>query len=102
MRVCVCECVNVMPIGGYDSTITLDATICDVCVIVRDPTPFSTSGIVTVHLTIVVFVVHSNNNGSPGQTDTVSCGRPGDIIFFPPVCHQTAVVPKFNNLHIHT
>ena len=86
------EILNVIPIGGYDSIITGDiiAVVVDVTVLV--PISFSTSGIVTVHLREVVNVVHSNNNGSPGQTDTVSRGRSDDIIFFLPVRHQTDVI----------
>ena len=86
------EILNVIPIGGYDSILTGDiiAVVVDVTVLV--PTAFSTSVIVTVHLIIVVNVVHSNNNGSPGQTDTTSRGRSGDIIFFLPVRHQIDVI----------
>ena len=85
------EILNVIPIGGYDS-IVIGSILAVVYVTVLDPTPFSTSGIVTVHLIIIVNVVHSNNNGSPGQTDTMSRGRSGDIIFFLPVRHQIAVI----------
>ena len=85
------ETLNVIPIGGYDS-IVIGSILAVVYVTVLDPTPFSTSGIVTVHLIIIVNVVHSNNNGSPGQTDTMSRGRSGDIIFFLPVRHQIAVI----------
>ena len=85
------ETLNVIPIGGYDS-IVIGSIIRVAYEIVLDPTPFSTSGIVIVHLIIVVNVVHSNNNCSPGQTDTVSRGRSGDIIFFLPVRHQIDVI----------
>jgi hypothetical protein len=86
------ETLNVIPIDGYNS-IVIGRISTIVYEMSLDSTPFSTDGIVTVHLTIIVFVVHSNNIGSPGQIDTVSQGRSSDIIFFPPVCHQTAIVP---------
>ena len=85
------EILNVIPIGGYDS-IVIGSILAVVYETILDPISFSTSGIVTVHLIIVVNVVHSNNNGSPGQTDTTSRGRSDDTIFFLPVGHQIAVI----------
>ena len=85
------EILNVMPIGGYDSIVTGGIITVVVYVTVLDPTSFSNSGIVTVHLREVVNVVHSNNNCSPEHTDTVSRSRSGDIIFFLPVRHQLQI-----------
>ena len=70
------ETLNEILIGGYDSTIKLDI-ISDVCVTILDPklTPFSISGIVTVHFKFVALTTHLNNNCSPGQVDTVTVSR---------------------------
>ena len=53
------ETLNVIPIGGYDSIVTGGIITVVVDETVLDPTSFSTSGIVTVHLREVVNVVHA-------------------------------------------
>ena len=78
------ETLNEMPIGGYD-TIVIGGIIIVVYETVLDPTPFSTSGTVTVHLRIVAFAVQLNNNCSSEQADTVFWGRSREIVLSCPL-----------------
>ena len=45
-----------------------------ICETITDANPFSTRGIVMLHLRAVAFALHVNVNPSPRQTDTLSWG----------------------------
>ena len=78
------ETLNEMPIGGYDSIVigSIDTVVYETPL---NATSFSTSGTVTVHLRIVAFVVHLNNNCSSEQAATVLWGRSSEIILSCPL-----------------